>query len=78
MILLSFRNDFPTTMKIMAHYSCKYLFGGMMKMKKLSLKWEKCPKEKLEKVVGGQSQAKTGKLTPKIAKCFFSFFKDCE
>lgn len=50
----------------------------MMKMKKLSLKWEKCPKEKLEKVVGEQSQAKTGKLTPKIAKCFFSFFKDCE
>ena len=50
----------------------------MMKMKKLSLKWEKCPKEKLEKVVGGQSQAKTGKLTPKIAKCFFSFFKDCD
>lgn len=76
MILLSFRNDFPTTMKIMAHYSCKYLFGGMMKMKKLSLKWEKCPKEKLEKVVGG-SKDRNGKATTSLTQCVFSFFKKC-
>lgn len=77
MILLSFRNDFPTTMKIMAHYSCKYLFGGMMKMKKFSLKWEKCPKEKLEKVVGGKNVGGVGKVPSNLAQCIFSFFKKC-
>lgn len=75
MILLLFRNDFPATMKIMAHYSCKYLFGGMMKMKKLSLKWEKCPKEKLEKVVGGTNTK--GKAASNLAQCLFSFFRKC-
>ena len=76
MILLLFRNDFPATMKIMAHYSCKYLFGGMMKIKKFSLKWEKCPKEKLEKVVGG-SKDRNGKAATSLTQCVFSFFKKC-
>ena len=60
-------------MKIMAHYSCKYLFGGMMKIKKFSLKWEKCPKEKLEKEYGCQGQFKiVVKWRNKIV-CFWRF-----
>ena len=48
----------------------------MMKIKKFSLKWEKCPKEKLEKVVGG-SKDRNGKAATSLTQCVFSFFKKC-
>ncbi|WP_300120381.1 EntF family bacteriocin induction factor [uncultured Enterococcus sp.] len=45
-------------------------------MKKLSLKWAKCPKEKLEKVVGGNKD-RNGKAATSLTQCVFSFFKKC-
>lgn len=47
-----------------------------MKMKKLSLKWEKCPKEKLEKVVGGTNTK--GKAASNLAQCLFSFLESVD